>query len=74
MPEKKYRVGLVRNFPLEDPSFTYFNCAKEAVIFMRQMKSEGFQSEWAGVEEGNRNLAVLEKWNEDEQEWSFFEE
>ena len=74
MSNNKYRVGFVKNFPHEDPTFTYFNTAKESVIFMRKMYDEGYQSEWGGLKEGNPNIAVLEKWNEDEQAWLFFEE
>jgi hypothetical protein len=69
--QKPFRVGLVQNFPDENPSFTYFDSQEDAIRFMTHMKQEGFQSEQAGCEPGNPNLAVLEQWSEEEQDWFF---
>ncbi|MCL2495161.1 MAG: hypothetical protein FWE98_05840 [Oscillospiraceae bacterium] len=69
--QKPFRVGLVQNFPHEDPSFTYFDTQADAIRFMKHMKQEGFQSEQAGNDPGNPNLAVLERWDADEQDWFF---
>jgi len=71
MTDKPYRVGLVQDFSHEDPSFTYFKTQDDAVGFMRRMHSEGYQSEQGGIDPGNPNLAVLEQWSEEEQEWLF---
>ena len=69
---KPFRVGLIKNFPQEDPVFVYFPVVDEAVRYMKRLFGEGIQSERGGVIPGDPNIAVLEQWNEEEQEWLFY--
>ena len=69
---KPFRVGLMQDFPHEDPVFVYFHTVDKALALMRKMFGKGFQSEQVGNIPGVSNIAVLEQWDEEEQEWLFY--
>lgn len=73
MPNHEYRVAFVKDFVganPEDVKYVYADTKEEAVDIMEKMSREGkYQSEQGGNLPGLQNVAVLERWNDDEQDW-----
>ena len=74
MPNKKFRVGLIQNFPNATPDevrYTEAETIEQAMKFREHMVSEGYQS---GDRSGNPNLVLIEYYDENEQDWLFYQE
>jgi len=74
IPNSGYRVSLAPNFPHIEATaleFIHAGTYEEAVAIARRVKKEGYQSKEAGNEPMNPNLAVIERWSAEEQEWLF---
>lgn len=72
-PDRKYRIAFVKDFieaSPEDVKYVYASTEEEAAEIMKKMSREGkYQSDQGGHLPGLPHVAVLEAWNDDEQDW-----
>lgn len=72
-PDRKYRIAFVKDFvnaSPEDVKYVYAETKEEATDIMKKVSQEGkYQSEQGGHIPGLTDVAVLEKWCEEEQDW-----
>ena len=64
-----FRVGLAKDFPNTDPVYLYTKTLEDCKQILKWLGVERqYQSQQFPIH-GLRNLAIIEHWDEDEQDW-----
>jgi hypothetical protein len=60
---KKYRIAVVKDFPMADPKFIYFDNLDESERVITEISVQ--------KSNGRSAYAAIEYWDDEEQEWLF---
>ena len=70
--ENKFRIALCKDFSKSKLLYTYVKDIEDAKCLLKKLADSGkYQSENNSIP-GLSNLAALERWNEEDQEWEFW--
>lgn len=73
-PDRKYRITLCANGPQCKLAFLYADTLEGALVKLRKLSDAGLFSSSAYPVPGTDNIALLEKWDEDLEEWLYYVE